>query len=713
MPGSSRMSSGKVAAQLQKIAAPQWLLLASLACGGSASSRDREHPSGDSAPTPPPAPALGCPDGTCPPGAAASELPPDPRSGPDDVCGPDSIQGRTRLALSQIDLDELAGCERLASSLAVKLFQGLDVTPLRSLRSIDGTLTIYGDRAPDTPILEGFAALEQVGGLHLYETNASSLAPLAQLRRIGRPEDVPLGADGVPLEDPEAMGDLLISGCSQLSSLDGLSALERVDSVNLVDNSRLSSVAGLARVRVTSLSSVNCPLTSLEGIAATRLQQLNITGSALRDLSGLGDAPALQSLYLSTNSNLSSLAGMRAPERLDNIQLGDNPLTDLRGLAGLKEVGTLSIAGELDVSLLTDLEGLESLQRAGNLSIANQSRLISLKGLEGLLQVETLGIGSNLALTTLGALAGLSTAGQLLLSNMPRVTSLPRFGSINFAAVSVSGLGISALTGLENATISVTLEIRELSQLASLDGLPRLSSSAIFDLQDVPVLSSLTALAGIEELNRLVLVNTGVRNLDGLSLQRLDSLVLQGNPQLTQVDALAAVAGVQNFTVSNNPALRSLPSFTRITSSVCDGCYGPSVDVSLNPVLEFGPGFPALEQAGFIRIESNPLLTSLPGLGALRSINSLSVTDNQSLNTLDLSSLQQASSILIRGNLALDDAPFARLKVLDPRNVKIVSNASGPAALSPCPWISDDICDEFYGDCAPGSDLRDCGGVPL
>jgi hypothetical protein len=87
------------------------------------------------------------------------------------------------------------------------------------------------------------------------------------------------------------------------------------------------------------------------------------------------------------------------------------------------------------------------------------------------------------------------------------------------------------------------------------------------------------------------------------------------------------------------------------------------------------------------------------------------VTDNASLSVLDLSNLQQASKVIVRGNGALDDAALAPLRMrLGPRNVKIVSNLAGPARLSMCPWTSDGVCDEAVGDCAQGSDASDCSG---
>ena len=72
----------------------------------------------------------------------------------------------------------------------------------------------------------------------------------------------------------------------------------------------------------------------------------------------------------------------------------------------------------------------------------------------------------------------------------------------------------------------------------------------------------------------------------------------------------------------------------------------------------------------------------------------------------------RAEDLRIRYNHALDDTPLAPLRSLrGARFVKIVSNAPGPAGLSPCPWPGDGECDEYDGDCAAGSDASDCTGL--
>ncbi|MEO8179131.1 MAG: hypothetical protein ABI895_09885 [Deltaproteobacteria bacterium] len=100
-----------------KWAAPSGLLFTGLACGGSATSRDRERPVDDTQSAPAPEPE--CTDGECPASEPGMPEAADPLSGPEDICGADSTQGRTLLVLTQSGLDAFAGCERIAGSLGI------------------------------------------------------------------------------------------------------------------------------------------------------------------------------------------------------------------------------------------------------------------------------------------------------------------------------------------------------------------------------------------------------------------------------------------------------------------------------------------------------------------------------------------------------------------------------------------------------------------
>jgi hypothetical protein len=158
------------------------------------------------------------------------------------------------------------------------------------------------------------------------------------------------------------------------------------------------------------------------------------------------------------------------------------------------------------------------------------------------------------------------------------------------------------------------------------------------------------------------------------------------------MDGLGAVVGLGDVGVRNNDALLRLPDFQGSGAGT-------------------GPAEPFFAQANFVEVSDNLVLTTLTGLGALRSVFSLSIQDNPSLVSLDLSGLDSAGIVLIRGNTSLDDEPLAPLELLPGATIKIVSNRLGPARLSPCPWRNDGVCDEELADCAAGSDVADCSSL--
>ncbi len=659
-----------------------WALLA-CACGGLADSR----PPLDSALAPAPAPPE-CESGSCP------EAPEPPSS-------LDPVPGRICAAPSPLDignqteLDALEGCERITGSLTVRAFANMDPSPLRSLRYVDGSLRIIAGGAPGVDVLSGFGALEEVDSLLLDGLAAQNLRGLSRLWIIGTNTGF-----------SDATGRLLIRDSNGLRNLEGLDSLEALGSLELRDNLALTSLAGLTRAQpLQELHVSNTPLQSLEGLEALAPNELTLIETQLRDLNGLVDTQRLTSLRLSGNPVLGSLQGARLPPRLNTLEVRDSAsLLDLRGLDDVREVSTLSLSG----LALTDLTGLNALERVNTITLLTLAQLTSLKGLELLREVNSLGLEDLPQLASLEGLSGLASADSFTLRSSG-LTSLAGLGSPAIAQLNLLQIAATSLAGLENVTISGSLAITN-TQLASLDGLPRMEEGAGLILQSLGALDDLDAAQGLTVLSALHIRDTSLRHLDAFSgLREVSSLELTGNPELTQIDGLAALTRVGGLTVANNASLRSLPVFFALESLDCELCSQPSILVSENPQLESGPGLPVLNSAEYIHIAHNERLTSLDGFGALRSVYSLQVEQNPSLLTLSLPELSGAQELRIRHNPALDDAPLASLRErTGARTAKITSNAAGASLLSPCPWPADGECDELAGDCAAGTDVQDC-----
>lgn len=675
------------------------MLLLATACGGLAESWP---PSADE-----PGPVIDLePNAGCESGGCSEPLAPEPPSAPEptpgrvcDVATPSA----SLIVNEQSELDALEGCERIAGSLTLRVFAGMNGAPLRALRRVDGSLRIDAGRAPAERSLEAFSALEEVNSLLIDGTQEASLAGLARLRRVGI--DAGLG---------DSRGRILIRNATALSSLQGLDALDTLELLELRDNPALASVAGIERVReLRRLVVTNSPLQSLTGVAALGVSELFLLGTQLRDLGGLGAAPRLSVLALNENPRLESLQGAQLPERLATVRLLENArLSDLRGLEAVREVGELLLAVAGGPAELASLAGLESLERVRSLTLRGLPLLGSLRGLEALGEVEELSLQGLGSLASLQGLSGLQRAGRISIE--AALGSLAGLASPNINTLELSQSDVRSLAGLESATVSEALRLGNLAQLTSLVGLPTLDAAAVVHLFNLPALTDIEAVRGTTALRELVLSNTAVSNLDAFAeLRQLSGLELSGNPQLTQLDGLAGLTQLRSLFIWQNPELRSLPVFAALEDVPCTGCAEElALQVSENPNLQTGPGLPLLERAQSIAITSNARLGSLDGLASLRAVSFMSVELNPSLRTLALPELSRSEDLRIRYNHALDDTPLEPLRSLPgARLVKIVSNAPGPAGLSPCPWPGDSECDEYNGDCAAGTDASDCSGL--
>jgi hypothetical protein len=253
-------------------------------------------------------------------------------------CRESPIVSESVRVTSQADLESLAGCEEIDGDLMIQVFAGADLSPLASLRVIDGLLALGAE--PDLgegiaseqdqlliaerdqiladgylPTLTGLDALERVAGLDFYGIAAEDLDPLLSLRALsGRSRD-------------RLTGLLSIVG-TRLRSLQGLANVEGVDDLAIVDNPGLESLAGLVlgefprNVAVMGSPKIGSmpELSPLIYINTLSLYDLGIT-----DLSDLANLYSVESsLVLFGNRNLVNvdwLAGVNAAQ----LQIEKNP----------------------------------------------------------------------------------------------------------------------------------------------------------------------------------------------------------------------------------------------------------------------------------------------------------------------------------------------------------------------------------------------------
>ena len=211
-----------------------------------------------------------------------------------------------------------------------------------------------------------------------------------------------------------------------------------------------------------------------------------------QDLAGLEELTA-------RNAGIRDLSGLERAVRLKALDLGFNPLADLRPLAALPALESLNLDGAT-----TDLQSLASLPRLQRLSLRSNG-IEDLWPLAGLTSLTELSLGGN-RIADLRPLAGLGSLAVLRLDRNRIADVWP----------------LASLAGLE----ALELEANRVQDLRPLAGLGRLRALELGGNG----LSELHALSGLKGLRDLGLAGNAVENLGALSnLTALRRLDLRGN----------------------------------------------------------------------------------------------------------------------------------------------------------------------------------------
>jgi Leucine-rich repeat (LRR) protein len=221
------------------------------------------------------------------------------------------------------------------------------------------------------------------------------------------------------------------------------------------------------------------------------------------------------------------------------------------------------------------------------------------------------------------------------------------------------------LSAFAGVSLQTGMSLWDNAQLSSLNGAPTLASDASLFISGSPSLTDLSALSALTRLHTLDLSNIGITHLDALSnMTHLEVLYLRQNPNLIQVDGLGQIEGLVELWVSENPTIERLPAFPNVVtipSEDLPGTGATNVAVEYNSSLADGPSFPALAQAQYISIESNPNLTRVTGFARLEAVEVLRLVNNAVLAEVDFSSLQDARSVAVEQNPMLDSDQTAPL----------------------------------------------------
>ena len=182
------------------------------------------------------------------------------------------------------------------------------------------------------------------------------------------------------------------------------------------------------------------------------------------------DAPG-EDIVISFDSDIAELElGECVPNR---IIITGGGVTDLSGLAHLREVGILEIRFN---PLLDSLAGLEQLERIGTLIITNNAVLPELPAFPALADVNTIEITGNDALVDIGGFPALTSVGALEISSNGALTDYSGFEALASTSGDVELWDAPLITDLTGFTalteIGGGLRIEDMGGLTSLAGMP-------------------------------------------------------------------------------------------------------------------------------------------------------------------------------------------------------------------------------------------------
>lgn len=246
---------------------------------------------------------------------------------------------------NQAEVNALEGCVSIEGSVWITpRSASLDLRPLARLRRVGGQLIIGCtssgfESSCDSSIavisLEGLNALEEAGSFLVAQLGASTLAPLARLRRV------------------EFLG---ILACPELTDLRGLERLEHVGQIEIARNPKLASLDGLGRLPMlrSILLEENRALVDIDALSASTdsLRSITLNGVPVTDLSAFGTVESLDDLFV-------GLTGVR----------------DFDALRLRNVFGRLSIDNN---ALLEQVDTLAELDAQGSVIVTNNARLARL-----------------------------------------------------------------------------------------------------------------------------------------------------------------------------------------------------------------------------------------------------------------------------------------------------------------------------------------------
>jgi hypothetical protein len=341
------------------------------------------------------------------------------------------------------DIAKVADKWCITGNLTINPTPLVDLGALSSLVEVAGDFHISGNQTLTT--LHGLEQLRRVGGqIQIYSTPL--LTDLSGLSNLSRVDSLQIFFAGI-------------------SSLHGLENLRTVHDIALMYNSSLTSLGALSGLAsLSELGLQGAGITSLTAFSNVHdLRWLMLDGVGVTTLDGLGGMSDFAQVQISNCPALTSLAALGTPTVSDGLVLVDN--------AALQDCGALrptpAVVVRVDGSPVTSL---------GCLGQVNALRFLYLNNLPSLTNFDDL---SNLT----------HVDAELTLANAHVSSLAPLANLTDSANLTISGLDIVDLHGLENFAHTYMLSVRGNPLLGSLHELTSLTQADYVAIESNPILS--------------------------------------------------------------------------------------------------------------------------------------------------------------------------------------------------------------------------------
>ena len=324
---------------------------------------------------------------------------------------------------------------------------------------------------------------------------------------------------------------------------------------------------------------------------------LRVSQTALSSLQGLSSLQTTGGLEVVDNAALETLGGLSGLTSTEAVTISDNPaMVRIEGLSALRTAGPMTLSG----LPLTNLRGLESLEEVGGDLVLE--RLDALESMQGLSSLDF--VDGNFSVTFTGA---------------HDFSGLDAIRRVRSALVLMDSS--ASLDGLDSlSTVGGTVRLERVDRLRDLAGLSGLTEiGGHLRIEDAPTLNSLTGMTALRNITGSVwLERTNVASLAPLQTTvAVGGLRLDTNPELASTAGLPPVIALSELVLHWNPSLTELTGLDTVRS--VDGelaVDGHAQLGSLMELMEIG------SVSGDFSVQNNTLLSDADGEALRDSIGS-------------------------------------------------------------------------------------------